>query len=168
MRTVLAMFFTLMMLSACTKSKSMENGCENSIEGCAKTPIIMNPHLDRMQLFQAKILARFNHKASTTKLIEHYGDLVDIPNLVYWCYKGAELATNRGIFCAAGFEIQMGHKINCKHVIDYYRDLVKSDMNVANIYIETFSLSVKGTNIYCTGSQWDHETANKVDTEKRP
>lgn len=159
MRTVfvLAGLCALLIIMSCAKSKSvdLESECNKSDEICNYTPIATNPNLSSFELLKSKVFAYFKNKKATDKLIEYYAYHSDIPNTVYWCYKGAKIVTNRGIFCAAGFEVQQGGKANCTHVINLYRNLSMVDKNAAKVFMKSSGLKAEGANISCTGPLWD-------------
>lgn len=157
MRTRLAILFALFITASCTmpKSSELESGCNKSKENCSYTPVIHDPNSSSLELLKLKALANFRNKKATDRLIDYYAFKSDIPSLVYWCYKGAELVTNRGIFCAAGFEVRQGSKENCAHVINYYRDLSMVDQNAAKVFIKFNGLKVEGAKISCIGPLWN-------------
>jgi len=157
MRTRLVILFALFITTSCTMSKSseLESGCNKSKENCSYTPVTYDPNYSGLELLQLKALANFKNRKATDKLIDYYAFKSDIPSLVYWCYKGAEIVTNRGIFCAAGFEVRHGSKENCAHIVNYYRDLSMADQNAAKVFIKSFGLKVEGANISCIGPLWN-------------
>jgi hypothetical protein len=153
-----------LLISACNQ-QSFDDTNKNSKlneQPYQATPTLDYMKLNRMQLTESIKLAKDGNKSAVDKLMDHYLFIGDIENYHMWCYEGARLETVKGLFCAAGIELEQGGSVNCISAIALYKKIaLQVGESEAMYYAQLLDLNASKSEITCGDRFWSKTPVKK-------
>jgi hypothetical protein len=140
-----------LLISACNQ-QSFDDTNKNS--KLNEQPYQATPTLDYMKL----------NRMQLTESIKLAKDLFigDIENYHMWCYEGARLETVKGLFCAAGIELEQGGSVNCISAIALYKKIaLQVGESEAMYYAQLLDLNASKSEITCGDRFWSKTPVKK-------